>query len=132
MNEEALMIYNIFKTLDIEDAIKDFNKFAPYNLNNCNDHLEYAPSNLYLEHPCEDGNNCFYKKDPVICCKNHQTNNNIILKGQQIPNYLCRYERPWKKINGYQMRCHNIYCWFSHLLGRQQIINYISNRSNRT
>ena len=131
MTDETLMIYNTLKTLGIEDALNDFNKFTPFNSRNKNNnYLECTPCDLYLEIPCEDGLKCFYKKDPSVCCKNHQTNNNIIIKGQILPNYLCKYERPWKQLNGFQMRCQNINCWFSHLFGRQQIIDYIKNTTN--
>ncbi len=128
MNNETIIIHNTFKMLEMDDAIYEFNKYTPYYLRYNN--TEYAPYNLYLEESCDYGNNCFYKKDPLVCCKNHQTNNNIIVKEQILPNYLCKYERPWKNLNGYQMRCQNIYCWFSHLKGREQIISYIAQCSN--
>ncbi len=122
MNEETQFIYSILKNIDCEDIMIDFNKSTPFDLYK-ND-IEYAPYDLILEKSCINQNNCFYKKVPLVCYKNHQSFNTIIKKGQQIPKYLCRYERPWKSLNGYQMRCQNIHCWFSHLQGRKQFIEY--------
>ncbi len=125
-NDEIINIYNLLKTLDIEDAFIDYTKFAPFNFKNLY-YLEISPFNLLLEEPCDYKNECFYKKEPLVCCKNHQTIDRFIMSGQEIPKYLCKYERTWKLLNGYPMRCQNIHCWFSHLSGRRQIINYIAN-----
>ncbi len=122
MTDETQFIYSILKHIDCEDILIDFNKSTPYIL--YNNYVEYAPYDLILEKACIYQNNCFYKKIPTVCCKNHQSFNTIIKQYQQLPNYLCKYERPWKTLNGYQMRCQNIYCWFSHLQGRNEIIEY--------
>jgi hypothetical protein len=127
-NIEMFMIYNTLKTLDMEDALIDFYKNTPYN--NYLNYKEYAPCNLLLETPCDYENVCFYKKEPLSCCKNHQTKNTIIQQGEQIPKYLCKYERPWKYLNGYPMRCLNINCWYSHLSGRKDILLWKLNNMN--
>ncbi len=126
MNDETINIYNLLKTLEMDDAFIDYKKYAPFNLKN-NYYLEIAPYNLLLEDICEYKNECFYKKEPLVCCKNHQINDLFIMKGQPIPKYLCKYERPWKTLNGYPMRCQNIHCWFSHLFGREDILYCITN-----
>lgn len=128
MTDSYIMIYNLLKTLEIEDAIIDYNKYAPFNLNRTY-YTEYAPYNLVLEETCFYKNECFYKKDPLSCCKNHQLTDVMIMKNQQIPKFLCKYERPWKLLNGYPMRCQNIYCWLSHLSGRKEILNIISSEN---
>jgi hypothetical protein len=128
MNDETQFIYSILKHIDCEDSMIDFNKSTPFELYNNN--YEYAPFDLVLEKSCINQNNCFYKKVPLECYKNHQSFNTIIKQGHIIPKYLCKYERPWKSLHGYQMRCQNIHCWFSHLQGRKQIISYIANSSH--
>jgi hypothetical protein len=121
-SEEMIMIYNILKTLNIEDTLLDFNKFTQYKSNSYL--FELAPYDLLLEDFCEYGYFCFYKRDPQSCCKNHQTNNSIIMRGTELPNYLCKYERPWRFLNGYPMRCQNIYCWYSHLAGHKNNLQF--------
>ena len=106
----------------MDDVIRDFYKTTPFRLEF--KIKDFTPYNLVLEEPCPYGNNCFYKKNPLICNKNHQTNATIILEYSQIPNYICKYERPWIILpNGKEMRCQNKYCWFSHLKGHYEIIS---------
>jgi hypothetical protein len=120
-NDQALIINQTFKIMGMEEIIYDFNKPAPYNLNLR--YHEYAPFNILLEDSCPYGNNCFDKRNPHICYKNHQTVVSVLMKYSLIPNFLCRYERPWKKLqDGTEMRCTNKYCWFSHLKGRKEIL----------
>lgn len=118
INHQTFIIKQLFNILDMQDVIIDLNKQTPYNLSN-NHKIEYAPYDIILQEPCNYGNGCFYKKTPYVCPKNHQTNEIIIKKGRIIPNYLCRYERPWKN-----MRCTNMNCWFSHLLHHMHYVNY--------
>ena len=115
IKEQMYLIKQIFKTLDMNDVVNDFENQMPYTTNNtCN---EYTPCDLILEEKCIFGNACLYKKDPLSCSKNHQTLFPFIKKNTLIPNKLCKYERPWKNI-----LCTNIYCWYSHLKGRTKYI----------
>jgi hypothetical protein len=89
---------------------------------------EYAEYDIILEESCSP--KCQYKTEPLICAKNHRINNeypnnSIIKKGQLIPSHMCKYERPWKIYQGYPLRCNNIKCWFSHISGRIDHINYL-------
>jgi hypothetical protein len=103
------------------------------NINNSNKkyvyETEYAEYDIILEESCSP--KCQYKTEPLICAKNHRINdeyypnNNIIKKGQLIPSHMCKYERPWKIYQGYPLRCNNIKCWFSHISGRIDHINYL-------
>ncbi len=119
-DQQTLIIKQILLGLDMEDAFNHFIKTTPYYLSYNN--YEYTPCDLILEESCPYGNNCLYKTTPLVCYKNHQLINKVIKKNQRIPNVICKYERPWKKLNGEPMRCQNIYCWFSHLKGRYDII----------
>jgi hypothetical protein len=118
---ETLLIKQLFELLDMKDVFNDFYKFSPFKVSK-NISNDYAPYNLILEDTCKFGFLCLYKNNPKLCSKNHQNLKKKIKKGQSIPNLLCKYERPWKLLNGEEMRCKNINCWFSHLEGR---CNYI-------
>ena len=90
---------------------------------------ECAEYDIILEESCSP--KCKYKTEPLICAKNHRINdeyypnNSIIKKGQLIPSHMCKYERPWKIFQGHPLRCNNIKCWFSHISGRIDHINYL-------
>ncbi len=116
INHQTLLIKQLFINLDMPDMINYFDIKTPYNLSNSI--LENAPYDLILEEPCPYSYKCLYKKTPLYCSKNHQTKKTIIKKYENIPKYLCRYERPWRKLNDKPMRCENKNCWFSHLEGR--------------
>jgi hypothetical protein len=123
INHQSILINQLFMMLDMIDAIYEFNLTTPYNIyrQTCIKN-EYAPYDIILEEPCPFGNKCLYKKTPIFCSKNHQTIIKHIKQNEIIPKYLCKYERPWRKLNGKPMRCDNINCWFSHLEGRCDII----------
>jgi hypothetical protein len=108
---QQILIKQLFKLLDM-----DIN-------NNINIYYDYAPYDLILEEECSNGKYCKNRKNPLNCSKNHHNINNIIKKNEPIPQKMCRYERPWKTLNGYPMRCTNIECWYSHLEGRSDSIN---------
>jgi hypothetical protein len=118
---ETHLIKQLFESLDMIDVFYDFYKLSPYRIS-INISNEYAPYTLILEENCKFGYQCLYKKNPKLCAKNHQHLGKNIKKGQPIPNLLCRYERPWKVLNGEKMRCKNINCWYSHLEGRCEFI----------
>ncbi len=109
---QQILTNQLFKLLDID----------------INNNYEYAPYDLILEDECSYGKYCTYKNNPLICSKNHHNINNI-KKYDSIPKKMCRYERPWKILNGYPMRCTNIKCWYSHLEGRSDSINYYINNN---
>jgi hypothetical protein len=120
INHQTLLIKQLFISLDMSDMISYFHIKTPFNLSNL--YTENAPYDIILEEPCPYGHKCLYKKTPSLCYKNHQTKNKIIKKGESIPKYLCKYERPWKQLNNKPMKCANINCWFSHLENRCNII----------
>ena len=115
IKEEMFVIKQIFNTLDMIDVVNDFEKQTPHTTNTTFN--EHTPCDLILEEKCIFGNYCLYKKDPLICSKNHQSLFPFIRKNTIIPNKVCKYERPWKNT-----RCTNICCWYSHLKGRSQYI----------
>jgi hypothetical protein len=122
MNEDEvhqrIITIQMLKMLDLYEKEYESHTNAPYNINYKNTH-EIAPYTLVLEEDCPFGNMCIYKKIPLICSRNHQKLGKYIIKNTIIPNYLCKYERPWKKnLNGLPMYCTNNKCWFSHLKGR--------------
>jgi hypothetical protein len=120
INHQTQLIIQLFINLDMPDIINYFDVKTPYILNK--KEYEYAPYDIILEKFCPYGNKCLYKKTPSQCYKNHQTINKIIKKNEYIPTYICKYERPWRKINDKPIRCQNINCWFSHFEGRKEII----------
>jgi hypothetical protein len=109
---QQILINQLLKTLDI-------NPLADNHIS-----YEYAPYDLILEEECSNGKYCNHRRNPLICSKNHHNINNIIKQFEHIPKKMCRYERPWKILNGYPMRCTNSECWYSHLEGRSDSINY--------
>ncbi len=121
INHQTQLIIQLFINLDMPDIVDYFDTKTPYILNK--KAYEYAPYDIKLEESCPFGHNCFYKKTPILCSKNHQTRNKIIKQDEYIPTYICKYERPWRMLNNKPMRCENIYCWFSHLDGRCNYIN---------
>jgi hypothetical protein len=123
IQEQMRVIKQIFNTLDMNDAVYDFEKQTPHNLKNtC---CEYTPYDLILEEKCCFGNACLYKKEPLTCSKNHQSIFPFIRKNTIIPNKICKYERPWKNI-----RCTNINCWYAHLKGRSKYIKEFKLNNN--
>ncbi len=116
IEEQTFLIKQSFNMLGIKDATYILDKSTPHNLSLC--YYEYAPYDLYLEEQCCYGLRCFYKNEPLVCSKNHQSLQYIIKQNTLIPKELCKYERPWK-----YLRCNNIYCWYSHLYGRSEHIN---------
>ncbi len=117
---QFILISQLFKNLQLEDS--DTN-LAPFNIRQ--DVLyEKAPYDLELEDECGFGIKCIFKKNPLICHKNHQGINKIS-KNNYIPTLLCKYERPWKIYNNKSIKCNNIYCWFSHLKGRKEHLQQI-------
>jgi hypothetical protein len=113
---QQILTNQLFKLLDIDI--------------NLNINYEYTPYDLILEEECSNGKYCTNRHNPLMCSKNHHNINNIIKKYDRIPKKMCRYERPWKILNGYPMRCTNIKCWYSHLEGRSYSINYYINTNN--
>ena len=125
IEQETYLIKQLFRALDMPDVIIEFEKQTPYYLNNNNyKYADIAPYDIILEEPCLFGNNCLYKKYPYMCYRNHQTMETVIEQGQPIPKYICKYERPWKNINGMPMRCNNPMCWFSHFSHHLYFVNY--------
>ncbi len=129
INHQTFIIKQLFNMLDMKDVINELDKQTPYNLSNqntrlINNSIEYTPYDIILEEPCIYGYQCFYKKTPYMCPRNHQTTEIIIKKGEIIPKYLCKYERPWKKNNNQEMRCTNMNCWFSHIVNHMYYVNY--------
>jgi hypothetical protein len=93
--------------------------------------VEYAINNIILEKDCHYGLYCPYKSNPLKCPYNHHEikyklidNCKVIIKGEQIPNLLCLYERPWRfyKNTLQPMRCTNPFCWYNHANGREKLI----------
>ncbi len=125
INQQTYLIKQLFNTLDMPDVIIEFNKLTPYKISNHHFHYtEYAPYDIILEEPCIFGPQCIYKKTPYLCPRNHQNLGKIIKRGEIIPKYLCKYERPWRWLNGREMRCANNLCWFSHIKNHMYFINY--------
>ncbi len=123
IREQMSVIKQMLNTLDMGDAVNDFEKQTPHNLKESS--YEYTPCDLILEEKCCFGNACLYKKEPLTCSKNHQSLFPFIRKNTLIPNKICKYERPWKNI-----RCTNIYCWYSHLKGRSNYIKEFKLKNN--
>jgi hypothetical protein len=121
INHQTLLIKQMFINLDMPDVVNYFENRTPFGLSN--NRFETPPYDIVLQEPCTYGLKCLYKKTPLLCSKNHQTNKLMIKKDELIPKYLCKYERPWRLLNDKPMRCKNKYCWFSHLEGRNDNIN---------
>jgi hypothetical protein len=91
-----------------------------------NGYKYYLPYDILLEEKCPQGLFCPYKTNPIKCPLNHhdvKSENNILRKGALVPGLLCRYERPWKIVNGEPVLCQNSQCWYNHFKGRVQRIN---------
>jgi hypothetical protein len=124
INQQTYLIKQLFNMLDMPDVIYEFEKKTPFNVSYQNlKYVEYAPYDIILEEQCIFGPRCLYKKNPLMCSLNHQNIGTIIKKGHIIPNTLCKYERPWKTLNGKKMRCTNQNCWFSHIKNHMLFIN---------
>jgi hypothetical protein len=88
---------------------------------------EFAPFDLELNEECPDGFNCPNSKNPFMCPKNHQKYGNTIKKDAKLPQFFCKWERPWKNgPNTKPLRCRKPNCYLAHLKGRKEFIAYAS------
>jgi hypothetical protein len=126
---QSLFIKQLLNTIGIYDDDNDC-LTTPFNVKIKSSYSkEYIPYDIKLEVDCINGNNCKFKKVPLVCPYNHQNLGRIFKKYDYIPNLFCRYERPWKKNNNNQpLRCTNRFCWFSHMEGRVEILKNIINQ----
>lgn len=91
------------------------------------EHAEFAPFDLKLNVDCPAGFKCPNSKKPSACPKNHNFYGPIIKKGNKLPQFFCKWERPWKKgPNGKALRCRNSDCYNSHLEGRDDFLGKLN------
>lgn len=74
--------------------------------------------------------NCNYKKkcrgfNSGICGFNHHSDISFIADGDELSNYVCKYDKPWDGV-----RCNRLHCSYDHFWGRVRAI--IKKKNNIT
>ncbi len=85
-------------------------------------HLKKDHAKWWFELKCKYGKDChgLYGRCGFV---HHDIDKNYIILAEPLPNYLCRYERPWDG-----MRCRRDQCSFAHLRGR---VRFLINTRNQ-
>jgi len=73
---------------------------------------------------------CNYKKQCTgfnsgICGFNHHSDTSFIADGDELSDYVCKYDTPWDRL-----RCNRLYCSYDHFWGRVRAI--IKKKNNIT